>query len=247
MGKVYDYITNSEEVLHFSLIDPDPVRQTPRVAALMTKYAENAGTNAIMIGGSTAVNPKYIDDTIRMIKKEVSVPVIIFPGNPAHICSKADALLYMSIHNSKNPFFITGLQARTIRKVKDSGLETISMAYLIIEPGGTAGRISKADLLPRNNPELTANYALSAETFGYKTIYLESGSSSKQGIPEEVIKKTSEKLSIPLIYGGGVNNKNDALKAVNNGADIIVMSTFLEEKIIKDKGSSLEEIINIIH
>ena len=55
----YEYIIkgiNNEGALHFSLIDPDPLRQGPNKAAKIAKYAEEAGTDAILIGGSTVFN-----------------------------------------------------------------------------------------------------------------------------------------------------------------------------------------------
>jgi heptaprenylglyceryl phosphate synthase len=53
-------------------------------------------------------------------------------------------------------------------------------------------------------------------------------------------------LSIPIIVGGGVSSIEDARNFVEAGADIIVMGTFLENKILKDDGNSLKAIINEI-
>lgn len=83
-NKIYEYIINKineEGVAHFSLIDPDPLRQSPNKAAKMAKYAEDAGTDAILVGGSTICDQMYVDKTIELIKKEVKVPIIIFPGD----------------------------------------------------------------------------------------------------------------------------------------------------------------------
>ena len=129
--------------------------------------------------------------------------------------------------------------------IKTSSLEYLSMAYLIIEPGGTAGWVGNANLLPRNKPKLTAAYALAAEMYGFKLIYLEAGSGS-QSIPPETIKLCSQVLSIPVIAGGGVQSIDDAKKFVKAGADIIVMGSFIEKTVLKDKGIALKEIIDEI-
>ena len=124
-------------------------------------------------------------------------------------------------------------------------LEYISMGYLIIEPGASAGWIGNARLIPRDKPKLTAAYSLAAEMYGFKLIYLEAGSGSEK-IPTDHIKVCSQVLNIPIIAGGGVDNKEDARAFIEAGADIIVMGTYLENNILQDNGSSLKLIIDEI-
>ncbi len=236
---------NLEGTLHFSLMDPDPVRQSPSKAAKMAKLCEKAGTDAFLIGGSTVFDQAFVDKTIEAIKQEVEVPVIIFPGGVGNVSHKADAIFFMSLLNSSNPHFIVGQQALASYTIKLAQLEHISMAYLIIEPGAAAGWIGDAKLLPRTRPKLTAAYALAAEMFGFKVVYLEAGSGGKS-IPPETIKLCSSILSIPLIAGGGVQTKEDARKFVDAGADIIVMGSYIEQTVLKDNGASLKEIIDEI-
>ena len=245
----YEYIIdkiNNEGTLHFSLIDPDPIRQSPEMAATMAKYCEDAGTDAILVGGSTAFSQAFVTQTIELMREEIdNIPIIIFPGGISCVSNKADAILFMSLLNSRDPYFIIGEQALASYTIKTSSLEYISMAYLIIEPGGTAGWVGNANLLPRNKPKLTAAYALAAEMYGFKLIYLEAGSGS-QSIPHETIKLCSRVLSVPIIAGGGVQTKEEARKFVRAGADIIVMGSFIENTVLKDKGAALKEIIDEI-
>ena len=245
---IYDYLIdklNEDGVLHFSLIDPDPLRQSPNKAAKMAKYAEDVGTDAILVGGSTAFDQAFVDKTIEIIKNKVDLPVIIFPGGISCVSPKADAILFMSLLNSNDPYFIIGQQALGSYLIKMANLEHISMGYLIIEPGATAGWIGNAKLLPRRKPELTATYSLAAEMFGFKLIYLEAGSGSNS-IPPEIIKLCSKVLNIPIIAGGGVQSKEDAKTYVEAGANIVVMGSFLEDNIMNDKGASLKVIIDEI-
>jgi len=244
----YEYIIkkiNNEGVLHFSLIDPDPLRQGPGKAAKMAKYAEDAGTDGILIGGSTVFDQTFVDKTIQAIKSKVEVPIIIFPGGISNISQYADAIFFMSLLNSCDPYFIIGQQALASYTIKSYNLEYISMAYLIIEPGATAGWIGNANLLPRKKPKLTAAYALAAEMMGFKLVYLEAGSGSEK-IPPEHVSTCTTVLNIPKIVGGGVECKDDARVFVEAGADIIVMGTFIENHILKDNGNSLKSIIDEI-
>ncbi|MHA1916296.1 MAG: phosphoglycerol geranylgeranyltransferase [Promethearchaeota archaeon] len=244
----YEYIIkriNKEGTLHFSLIDPDPMRQGVNKAAKMAKYAEDAGTDAILIGGSTVFNQSFVDKTILAIKDKVEIPIIIFPGGISNISQYADAIFFMSLLNSSDPYFIIGQQALASYTIKSANLEAISMAYLIIEPGASAGWIGNARCFPREKPKLTAAYSLAAEMFGFKLIYLEAGSGS-QRIPTEHIEMCSKILDIPIIAGGGVTNRDDAKVFVEAGADIVVMGTFLENNLLKDNGTSLKVIIDEI-
>jgi phosphoglycerol geranylgeranyltransferase len=244
----YEYLIkriNNEGTLHFSLIDPDPLRQSPIKAAKMAKYAEDAGTDAILIGGSTVFDQTFVDKTIVAIKDKVSVPIIIFPGGISNVSKHADAIFFMSLLNSSDPYSIIGQQALASYTIKSYNLEYISMAYLIIEPGGSAGWIGNAKLLPRKKPKLTAAYALAAEMFGFKLVYLEAGSGGEK-IPIEHLQTCSSVLNIPIIAGGGVENKEDARAFVEAGADIIVMGTYIENYILKDNGGSLKGVIDEI-
>ena len=244
----YEYLINKinqEGTLHFSLIDPDPTKQSPSKAGKIALVAEQAGTDAILIGGSTVFDQSFVEATILAIKEKVKLPIIIFPGGVANLSNEADAILFMSILNSEDPYFIVGQQALASYTVKMANLEILSTGYLIIEPGGAAGWISRAKLLPRKKPKLTAAYSLAAEYFGFKFIYLEAGSGSER-IPSEIIQLCSNILSIPIIVGGGVSSVEDARSFVKAGADIIVMGTFLENNVLKDNGSSLKAIIDEI-
>jgi len=233
---------NTDGVLQFSVIDPDPFRQSPQEAARMAASCEEAGSDAILVGGSTIVNQEFVSATLNKIKKAVSIPVIIFPGGVTCLCPNADAMFFMSLLNSHDPHFIVGQQAMAAHAVKASGIEYMPVAYLVIEPGATAGWIGNARLLPRNNPELTASYALASEMMGFRMVYLEAGSGSER-IPLSHVSMTAGKLSVPLIVGGGVRTEEDARLLVEAGADIVVMGSFIEQNVIQDEGAALGRVI----
>ncbi|MHA1730951.1 MAG: geranylgeranylglyceryl/heptaprenylglyceryl phosphate synthase [Promethearchaeota archaeon] len=228
---VYEYILQKlkdDGAVHASLIDPDPLRQSPRTAGKMAAAAEAAGTDLIFVGGSTAFDQGFVDKTIQKIRENCSLPVVIFPGGITNVSKHADAILFMSLLNSKSPYFIIGQQALGAYAIKMAGLETISTGYLIIEPGATAGWLGDAKLLPRRKPELTAVYALAAQMFGFKMVYLEAGSGAKPAIPPDIIEMTRKIVDIPIIAGGGVDSAEDAAGVIRSGADVIVMGTYVE-------------------
>lgn len=148
--KVWDYlmnIINNDLAVHLTLIDPDPIKQTAQEAGIIAKYAAKAGTDAFMVGGSTAFG--ILDDTIKEIKEQTELPVILFPGSVAGISKHADAIFFMSVLNSRSPYYIIRAQLIGARAVREFDIEPIGMAYLILEPGGTAGYMSEAQLIPQ--------------------------------------------------------------------------------------------------
>lgn len=247
MGEILDAILRKlaeDGVLHFTLIDPDLRRQTYEEAGLIAQKAEVAGTDAIMVGGSTIGG--LIDEPVQIIKANVSIPVILFPGNITGLSMYADAVFFMSVLNSRNPYWITGAQVLGAPTIKRWGLEPISMAYLVIQPGGTAGFVSDANLLPRHKPELVASYALAAQYLGFDLVYLEAGSGADQNVPVETVAVTSRVADVPLIVGGGINTPEVATELTKAGASIVVQGTFVERSILSDEGRKLKETIKLL-
>jgi phosphoglycerol geranylgeranyltransferase len=247
-GKVWKYITeklSSEGACHFSLLDPDPLSMTIEDVVEMAKLAEQSGSDAIMIGGSTIFGS--IDDSVKAITDSVDIPTILFPGNLTGVSENADAMFFMSLLNSTNPYYIVGAQALAAPRVKLSGIEAIPMGYLLIEPGKTAAWVGRALCFPRDKPKIVLMYALAAELLGFKLVYLEAGSGAEGGgVPPETIALVSQYCDVPVIAGGGFNDIDSVVRGVEAGASIIVQGTYLEKHIRKDKGEGLKKIVQAL-
>ena len=228
-------------VAHFTLIDPDPIKQSAEDAGQIARLAEKAGSNGIMVGGSTAFG--IIEESVKEIKKHVEIPVILFPGNVSGVAPSADAVFFMSLLNSRNPYWIIEAQALGVRQIKAYNLDPISMGYLIVYPGGTAGFVGDARLLPRDKPEIALGYSLAAQYMGFQCVYLEAGSGAENSVPLPLIKLVSSKIDVPLIIGGGINTPDQAGAVAGAGADIIIQGTIIERTIFDDKGKLLSNTI----
>jgi phosphoglycerol geranylgeranyltransferase len=231
-----------EHKLHFTLLDPD--KQNPDEAGEMALQAAQGGTDAIMLGGSIGVMQNELDTTILAIKEKTSLPTILFPGDVSGLSRHADAVLFMSLLNSRNPYFIIGAQVAGAPVIKRMGIEAIPMGYLIVEPGGMAGYVGDARLVPREKPELAAAYGLAAQYLGMKLLYLEGGSGIKEPIPAETIAVVKSQIDIPVVVGGGIRSGRDAKKAAQAGADIIITGTIVEDT--GDVRKKIEEITSAI-
>jgi phosphoglycerol geranylgeranyltransferase len=230
-----------DQKLHMTLLDPDD--QEPNVAARISAEAAAAGTDAIMLGGSTGVTQELLDATVIAIKDEIDLPVILFPTEAKAVSLKADAIYFMSLLNSRNPKFLLGEQMKAAALIKKSGLEPISMGYIIVEPGMRAGMVGEAELIKRDDMKSAIGYSVAGELLGMKLIYLEAGSGAPEPVPSNLIAGVRKAIDIPLIVGGGIRSSEQASAAVQAGADIIVTGTIVEEEGISERFKNLIKAI----
>jgi phosphoglycerol geranylgeranyltransferase len=244
MESVFTYIFNKikKEPLHFALIDPDDAQSDtiPEIAS----HIEKAGSDAIMVGGSTSAIGTQNDIIIQAIKKGTSLPIIIFPGGSSAVSPYADAIFFMSILNSRNPYFITKAQALGAKAVKMYQLEAIPMGYIIVEPGETVGWIGEADCIPRRKPQIAVAYALAAQYLGMNLVYLEAGSGADSPVPADMVNLVHHMVDIPVVVGGGIRSPEQVTPLVKAGADIIVTGTIIEKS--GDISKTLSSIVKAV-
>lgn len=239
-----NHIVEKEGAVHLTLLDPDS--QEPGIAATIAREAESGGTDAIMVGGSTGATGATVEETVKAIKSACSLPVILFPGNAGGLCESADAVFFMSLLNSRDVNFITTNQAIGAPIVYKHNIEPISMAYIVIEPGGAAGWVGDARLIPRNRPKLAVAYSLAAKYLGMHYIYLEAGSGADKPVPIEMVAAVKKAVGreIKVIVGGGIRDGTTAKERVEAGADMIVTGTIVEQ--VNDVRGKIEELVKAI-
>jgi phosphoglycerol geranylgeranyltransferase len=115
------------------------------------------------------------------------------------------------------------------------------MGYIIVGEGGTAGVMGKAIAVPYNKPELVVAHALAGQYLGMRFIYLEAGSGAKEPVPPDMIRAVRQYLDVPLIVGGGIRSRGQALAAASAGADIIVTGNVVENNGVRRKVSEIIE------
>lgn len=235
MNFIQELLKNNQ-TLHFTLIDPE--NQDPKQAGYRTRLCESYGTDAIMVGGSTTRDRKSMYNTIDAIKKEVKIPVIIFPNSAETISENADYIFFMSLLNSRQDRYLIEEQLKGVPLINEWGVEPISMAYLVIStseiPTTVESRV-KLDKIQGNDIEKAVNYALIAKIWGFDCLYLEAGSNADKPVPNEMIQAIRDAVDIPIIVGGGIRDAKTALEKANAGADIIVNGTLSEEDPTKIK------------
>lgn len=209
------------------LLDPDKV-DLQNIKSLISKIKRAPATH-IFIGGSLVLN-NSINQIISEIKKEIQLPILLFPGNPSQISNEAHGILFLSLLSGRNPDFLIEHQVKAAPILKKTNLEIISTGYILIESGNktAVASVSKTIPLPRHNAEIAVDTALAGEFLGNKLIYLEAGSGAKLPVPLETISLVAKNISIPLIVGGGITNFDGINEAFLAGADLVVIGTAFE-------------------
>ncbi|WP_428325126.1 geranylgeranylglyceryl/heptaprenylglyceryl phosphate synthase [Nitrosopumilus sp.] len=226
-----------KNALLFVLIDSEV--SNLEASAKLAKDVEKIGASAILVGGSSATDQIEMAQVVKGIKKGIKIPIILFPGNVTGVVPDADAILFSSLMNSENPYFITQAQALGAPSVLKFGLEPLPTAYLVIGEGTTAWFVGSARGIPFEKPKIAAAYALAAQFLGMRFVYLEAGSGAKSSVTPEMVKTVRQLFDGFLIVGGGIKDVKTAQNLVKAGADALVIGTFLE------KGGSLKKLEEI--
>lgn len=239
--KVHDYLQRSLRwsSLHFTLIDPE--KRSAESCGQVAAAAQEAGSHAILVGGSTGASGELLNQAVRAIKDRVHVPVILFPGGSEGVSAHADAVFFMMLMNSQSPRFLLEEQVAAVEKIADAGLEVLPMGYIVVEPGGKVGQVGQARLVGRNDPHTAVKYALAAQYFGMQYVYLEAGSGANDPVPLPMIQAVKPRIQVPLIVGGGIRDAPTAKSLLTAGADVIVTGNLLEGPV--DVQKTLTEII----
>ena len=245
MGKVEEYLLTTRKkkgTLLFVLIDSEVSKLQESIK--LAQDVEKIGAGAILVGGSSAIDQLEMAEVVKNLKKSVKIPIILFPGNVTGVVPAADAILFSSLMNSENPYYITQAQALGAPSVLKFGLEPLPTAYIIIGEGTTAWFVGSAKGIPFDKPNIAAAYCLAAQFLGMRFVYLEAGSGAKESIRPEIVATVRKLFNGFLIVGGGIRDAKTAAELVKAGADALVIGTMLEKE--KDSLTKLSEIANSI-
>lgn len=210
------------------LIDPDKV--TPESLIFVIDVAAKAKVDYFFVGGSLLLNDT-LGECIDVIKSCCEIPVIIFPGSPAQVDAKADAILLLSLISGRNPDLLIGQQVTAAPVLRNSGLEIISTGYVLVDGGAgtTVSYISNTLPVPHHKDDIAMCTAMAGEMLGMKCIYLDAGSGAMQSISESMIQLVREHIEVPLIAGGGIRTAATAADICKAGADIVVVGNAIEK------------------
>ncbi|MEM3364038.1 MAG: geranylgeranylglyceryl/heptaprenylglyceryl phosphate synthase [Candidatus Micrarchaeia archaeon] len=231
IGKVEQYLLDKIEAKKAILsIVIDPVDYPSPDAAIKTGIsAAEAGADIIAIGGSIGAQGELLDNVTKEIKSHISVPVILFPGNVGTITRYADAIYFLTLINSRNPYWLGQAQMLGAPLLRQFNIESIPTAYIVVEPGGTVGWVGDAKLIPRNKPKIAAALAMTGELAGNHMVFTDAGSASEMGpIPIEMVRYVRKATTLPYMVAGGIRKFEEAREIIRAGADMVQIGTAVE-------------------
>lgn len=211
------------------LVDPDKVEDPSKLQYLINLASENC-VDYFFVGGSLMTTTN-LSEVVKLIKKNVNLPVILFPGNSIQIEPTADAILFLSLISGRNPELLIGQHVVSAPILRNTRLEIIPTGYMLINSGKTTSvaYISNTIPIPEDKFSLAACTAMAGEMLGLQTIYLDAGSGAEREISPRMIASVRKAVNVPLIIGGGINSSIKAMNALEAGADMIVIGNALEK------------------
>lgn len=211
------------------LVDPDKIGKEKDFIDFLSN-CEKAKVEFIFLGGSL-LTEGTIEHSIRIIKSNCQLPIVLFPGDVMQVHSEADAILFLSLISGRNAELLIGKQVMAAPIIKRAKLESISTGYMLVDCGKstTVSYMSQSLPIPYDKSEIAVVTAVAGEMLGMKLIYVDGGSGALNPISEKMISGIRKSITIPLIVGGGIKNLVDAEKAWNAGADLIVIGTAFEK------------------
>lgn len=228
-GKIEAFLKEERNkgTLLFALVDSEG--SVADEAVPWVRAAQKAGASAILVGGSSATDSFEMARVVDKIKGSTKMPVVLFPGNVTGVVPGADAILFSSMLNSENPYYISQAQALGAPNVLKFNLEPLPTAYLVIGEGTSAWFVGSARAIPRDKPQIAAAYSLAAQFLGMRFVYLEAGSGADRPVTPEMVGAVRRVFDGFIIVGGGIRSAETARGLAAAGADALVIGTLLEE------------------
>lgn len=231
IGKTEKYINDKIEkdgAIISIIIDPVDY-PLPEKAVEMGITAHKAGFDIIAVGGSIGAQGRLLDAVTKAIKEKVNVPVVLFPGNIATITPYADAIYFMSLLNSRNPYWISQAQTLAAPLIKNLNVEPLPVGYIVVEPGGTVGWVGDANVVPRNKPQIAASLALAGQYNGNRIIFTDVGSAAYDPVSAEIVSAVASAIDVPYLVAGGIRTPRQADEIIRAGADWVQIGTAAEK------------------
>jgi len=184
---------------------------------------------AFLVGTSQSGNDGF-DCAVAFLRKHTRLPLVLFPGSASQVSPHVDAVLFLSLLSGRNPDYLVGEQVKGTPLIRDYGIEPIPTGYILVNTGTQTSVASESGTrpIPESDIDAICDHALCAQYMGKALVYLEAGSGARTPINGTVIRRVKDSIAVPLIVGGGIRTAEACAKAVQAGADFVVVGTALE-------------------
>ena len=204
------------------LVDPD---KRDRYSALLPYLRE---VDLVLVGGSTGTQ---IEECVALLRQHTSAPLVLFPGNTAQFTSMADALLFLTLLNSRRAEVLIEPHVQSAITIRQSGIETIPMGYILVDGDRQSAveRVSGCTPIARQAVTDVVSHAVAGQLLGKQLIYIDAGSGAKTPVSIDTVRAVCQAIDVPLIVGGGIITEQQMLLVFSAGANIVVVGNHFEQ------------------
>ncbi len=212
------------------LLDPDSL--PPLELAATAREVQEAGADLLLVGGSSA-SPGVFEAGMSAIRKQSTLPVLLFPGSYHQVVAGAHGILFTSLLSGRNPQYLAEEQVKGAPRVVAHGIEPIPTAYLLIESGAptTVQIVSGTQPLPCEDFDRVLHHVWAARMMGMRWAYLEAGSGANRPVPVEMLSYIVSKGGVNVIVGGGLRTPEAIRDRSECHPAMIVTGNVLESRI----------------
>lgn len=182
----------------------------------------------LFVGGSSG---NEVDTCVAALRAHTSAPIVLFPGSVEQFSDSADALLFLTLLNSRLSEVLIEPHVKAAATILLSGIEVIPMGYILLdgECQSAVQRVSRCQPLSQRDPSAVIDHALAGQLLGKQLIYLEAGSGAKTPVSIDIIRAVKDAIDLPLIVGGGIVSHQQMCQAFKAGADVVVIGNHFEQ------------------
>lgn len=204
------------------LVDPD---KRDSYLALLPFLGD---VDLVLVGGSTG---GQIEACLSDLRRHTSAPLVLFPGNTAQFTPMADALLFLTLLNSRRAEVLIEPHIQTAITIRHSGIEAIPMGYILLDGDRQSAvqMVTGCTPIAQKAVEDVVRHAVAGQLLGKQLIYLEAGSGAQTPVSAQVVRAVREVIDIPLIVGGGITSVQQMLDAFAAGANVVVIGNYFEQ------------------
>ena len=227
MNSFYQQLKDRSKKRIALLVDPDGYDSNSLEELI--SFIKLYPPDLLLVGGSILFKP--IEITITALKLGTKLPVFIFPGNVFQLSDRADGILFLSLISGRNPEFLIGNHVLAAPHLYRAGIEVIPTGYMLIGNGQSTSveYMSNTHPIPGDKPDIAVATAMAGEMLGLRSLYLEAGSGAAHSVEPGMIRAIRQRISLPLMVGGGIRSAETALELFNAGADMIVVGNAIEK------------------
>ena len=87
----------------------------------LISYSQNGLIDFFFVGGSLITNGT-LSSTVKLLKENCDIPVILFPGSHMQIDLQADGILFLSLISGRNADYLIGQHVLAAPHLKESDI-----------------------------------------------------------------------------------------------------------------------------